>query len=178
LAAFKLKDYAHAAACFGLVAQRLPLPSVEADLALAKAHAQAGAAPATGKLQTDLPVEDYRQLMGAVAQFDSRKAAKLPADQQINFDLQEGQRLAAQGGLDAAETQYQAALTLLTQAGATEPGMLAEIAAAHVGLARLWMARHDSDKASGEVKAALQADPGNLAAQALQRQLSKEGGRG
>lgn len=178
LAAFKLQDYAHAVASFERVAQRLPLPSVEADLALAKAQAQPGAAPADGKLEADFPIDEYRQLMGAVAQFDSHKAATLPVDQQIAFDLAEGQRLQAQGGLDAAESQYHAALTLLAGANAEQAAVRSEISGAHVGLAKIWMARHQPDKAVAEVNAALHADPGNLAAQALQRQLGKDGGRG
>lgn len=181
LAAFKMQDYPQAAASFGVVAQRLPLPAVQADLALAKAQmlAGTGSAPTAdldAKLQTDFPADDYRQLMTAVAQFDSKKAGLMPPGQQITFALEEGRRLQQQGGLEAAETQYRAVLRLAAQISPPSPETEHQAAAAHVGLAQVWLARHEMEQAAAEIKAALQADPGNLAAQALERQLEGKGG--
>lgn len=182
VAAYRGADYARAAAYFTKVKETLPLPAVVADLALAQSQLAAGANAAAGSpaappppLQTDFPADGFRQLEGVVAQFDAAKASALPPGQQIAFELREGERLSAQGGYDAAIKDFQAALALLGPAPAPPSPQAAE---AHVGLARIWLARHDAAQAGAEVRAALAADPGNAQAASLARQLGSTRGGG
>jgi len=163
VAAYRLKQYARAEELFQGLARTLPLPAVVNDLGMARAAARHQAV--SGKLETDFSAEGFRQLASIVAAVEQAKASELGPEARVRQELQQGQRLQAQGGLEAAAQAYQA---VIAQA---EAGQTAELAAAHAGLGEIWEARHDRAQAQKEAAAALAADPSSARALALQKRL-------
>ncbi|HUX66796.1 MAG TPA: hypothetical protein VMV31_04835 [Terriglobales bacterium] len=163
VAAYRLEDYPKAVELFQGLARRLPLPAVVQDLGLARAGARHETV--TGKLDTDFAAEGFRELASVVAEVQQAKERELGPRERVREELQQGQRLQAQGGLEAAAQAYQA---VIAQAGREQA---AELAAAHAGLGEIWEARHDRAQAEKEAVAALAADPNSARARALQKQL-------
>lgn len=166
IAAYRLGRYDRAVAYFAGLDAQLPLPAVVADLALARARLAAAGTTPPPALQTEFPADGFRQLVGAVRQFDAAKLETLAPAQQVAFELDEGKRLQAQGGFEAAAKDFQAVIARLGAGPSTQAG------AAHAGLAAIALARHDPATAAAEAAAALAADPDNAEAQTLQKQLA------
>jgi tetratricopeptide (TPR) repeat protein len=167
LAAFRMRQFPQAESIFSGLEAHWPLPSVMADLALAKAGVAApngSAAPAPAALKADFPLESFLQLQRTVASFNAAKLQALAPAERVASELDQGQRLLAQKAWDAAAQNFQRVLNQGSAATAVEAG------AAHAGLAAVWMARHNSTEAAAEAAAALNSDPNNAAAQALQAQ--------
>ncbi|HVB40810.1 MAG TPA: hypothetical protein VNE83_07895 [Terriglobales bacterium] len=166
LAAFRMRRYQQAESIFSGLEAHWPLPSVVADLALAKAGLAATsshAAPAA--LKTDFPLESFLQLQRTVASFNAARLQALAPGARVATELDQGQRLLGQKAWDAAAQNFQRVLNQGSVATA------AETSAAHAGLAAVWMAQHNSAQAAAEAAAALKSDSNNAAAQALQAQL-------
>lgn len=100
--------------------------------------ARAGRALET--LATDFPAESFHQLAAAIVGFNAAKAATLPSGDQLDFHLGQGEALLGKGALEAAQKEFQAALAL----NAKSP-------AAHIGLARLDVARQDWAAAAAQL---------------------------
>ncbi|HEY7838073.1 MAG TPA: hypothetical protein VIC54_05710 [Terriglobales bacterium] len=168
LAAFRMRQYQQAESIFSALEAHWPLPSVIADLALAKAGVAApngSAAPAPAALKVDFPLESFLQLQRTVASFNAAKLQALAPGERVATELDQGQRLLGQKAWDAAALNFQRVVNQGSEATAVETG------AAHAGLAAVWMARHNAVQAAAEAAAALKSDPNNAAAQALQAQL-------
>lgn len=166
LAAYRLRQFQQAATIFTALEARWPLPSVVANLALAKSAASArnaSAVPPASKLNPDFPLDSFLQLQRTVARFNAAKLDDLSPAERVSTELSEGQRLLDQKAWDGAAQNF--TRVLAPDSSATP----VQTAAAHAGLAAVWTARHNPAQAAAEVKAALAADPNNTAALALQK---------
>lgn len=164
VAEYRLGQFAQAAAAFQSLAQTLPLPTVVNNLALAQAAASHQ--PSQRSLETDFREDGFRQLSQVVAQAQAESTRGLAPADRIQRSLEAGQRLQAQGGLEAAVVAFEG---VIRQAAASPP----ELAAAHLGLAQIAFTRHDWAKARLEDAVVLRLDDGNAGALALQKQLEE-----
>ena len=162
VAEYRLAGYSRAAQMFGDLELLYPLPSVTADLALAKAQNEHPVSPPP-KLQTEFPIASFRQLRQEIASVQAAKVAELPPDQQAEQEVEAGERLGAQGALDAAALAFEKAVAVAQDQH--------WISSAHAGLAEIWMKRHNADQAQAELRKALAADANNQQALEVQRQL-------
>lgn len=163
LAAYRLGQFASATERFRALQQWLPLPAVTNNLELAQALASHQ--PTGNQLETAFPEDGYRQLARVAAAYRRDQNGGLAAAQQVGAELNRGEHLLAQGGLEAARQAFTAALAPSANA---QP---ADLARAHAGLGDIAWARHDRAAAGRELQAALEADPSCPAALKLQRQM-------
>lgn len=96
-------------------------------------------------LKPDFPADSFRQLEATIVQFDAKKAEALPDTQRLQFHLDQGRQFLNKGALDGAEKEFRAALDVQ-----------AASAPAHLGLAQVFLARHDWNNARREAQQSLQ----------------------
>ncbi|MGH9393212.1 MAG: hypothetical protein ACRD1E_03515, partial [Terriglobales bacterium] len=114
LAEYRLGQFAAAAARLQTLSQRLPLPAVEDDLALAQAAARQPAGdqpPASQKLATDFPQAAFLQLQQLTGARSADQRQALGAAERAQDELRQGQRLRTAGALEAAAQSYRALLS-------------------------------------------------------------------